>query len=94
VSLDDINPETNLPGPLDVLLRDLHTLWCQNDCADDDPAWHMSTTADPERAASLLCQAIWDAAKTGTDEDRRFLKRMSDYVAGIGWRYFRNEDNQ
>ena len=63
------NRETNLPGPLDVLLRDLHTLWCEEDPASE-PGWHLAD-ADPIHAAIVLANAIWSisgAAASGDTE--------------------------
>ena len=68
----------NLPGTLDVLLRDLHLL-----CDDDDPGvddWHLAG-GDPEQAAVTLAMAIWELARNPTDQEYAVLERLSDLVA-------------
>lgn len=74
------SPETHLPDPLDTLLRDLHLVWCDDDCP---PEWHRPN-ADPGRAATHLASALWnmaeDAAQGSADSDAA-LTRLNAYVA-------------
>jgi len=68
-----------LPGTLDVLLRDLHRLWCD----DDDPGaddWHLAD-ANPEQAAVRLAMAIWELAENPTDQEYAVLERLSELCA-------------
>ena len=54
------NSETHMPGTLDVLLRDLHQLWCE-EAPYTEPSWHLAD-ADPIRAAQLLACGLWKLA--------------------------------
>lgn len=74
-----MNEETGLPGALDVLLRDLHLLWCREGCPPD---WHLGD-ADPERAAFLLASALWGlgkAAGRGDPDAGAALATLTWYV--------------
>jgi hypothetical protein len=55
------NSETHVPDPLDALLRDLHQIWCPDDCPPD---WDRPG-ADPVSAARELATALWDMAEDG-----------------------------
>ena len=72
--------ETHVPNPLDTLLRDLHLIWCGDDCPSE---WHRAD-ADPELAATHLASALWglaeDAAQ-GSADSAAALARLNAYVA-------------
>ena len=59
------NPETGLPERLDVLTRDLHQIWCEEEGPAD---WHRAG-ADPEGAAIQLAQGLWDLGTRAAEGD-------------------------
>ncbi len=69
-----------LPGPLDVLRRPLHTLWCE-----EDDEYHLSDP-NPEWAALVLDLALQELA--GTPSGCELLERLSAVVWSVGEGYF------
>jgi hypothetical protein len=72
----NMNSQTNLPDALDSLLRDLHTLWCLDNCPDD---WHRAD-ADPSGAALDLCMALWDMSRSGDEDAAAALAMLNEHL--------------
>lgn len=72
------DPERRMPGKLDVLLRDLHLLWCedQEGCPAD---WNLAD-ADPARAASYLSDALWAMKNSGTPKALEALQTIESFL--------------
>ena len=66
-----------LPGTLDVLLRDMHLLWCQEGGGGCPEEWSLADSY-PENAARTLAMAIWQLADDPTDAEYAVLQRLND----------------
>jgi len=70
--------ERRMPGKLDVILRDLHLLSCQDreDCPAD---WHLAD-ADPARAAWHLSDALWAMENSGKPKPLEALRTIESFL--------------
>src|SRR5688572_23037209 len=74
--------ETRLSGPLDELLKDLHLVWCDDECPTD---WHRAG-ADAALAAIKLATALWDMADDAADgapSAATALATLTTYVENV-----------